>query len=127
MLTSRSTLKQSKEKEKNITIKLGYANAKIFECMNEGCRTRYFTGPSDSPDDQQCSACGSPSRLHRHISIVDCPGHDVYMDTMLSGAALMDAAILLVAADIECPQSQTSQHVQAVSINKNCVENLIVA
>ena len=40
----------------------------------------------------------------RHISIIDCPGHDDYMTTMLSGVALMDATMLLVAADQSCPQ-----------------------
>ena len=32
----------------------------------------------------------------RHVSFVDCPGHDILMATMLNGAAVMDAALLLV-------------------------------
>ena len=32
----------------------------------------------------------------RHVSFVDCPGHDILMATMLNGAAVMDAAFLLV-------------------------------
>lgn len=41
--------------------------------------------------------------LLRHISFVDCPGHDILMATMLTGAAVMDAALLLVSSDVSCP------------------------
>ena len=34
--------------------------------------------------------------LIRHVSFVDCPGHDILMATMLNGAAVMDAALLLI-------------------------------
>ena len=34
--------------------------------------------------------------LVRHVSFVDCPGHDILMATMLNGAAVMDAALLLI-------------------------------
>lgn len=34
----------------------------------------------------------------RHVSFVDCPGHDILMATMLNGAAVMDAALLLIGA-----------------------------
>lgn len=37
--------------------------------------------------------------LQRHVSFVDCPGHDILMATMLNGAAVMDAALLLVAGN----------------------------
>jgi translation elongation factor EF-1alpha len=52
----------------------------------------------------------------RHISFVDCPGHDILMATMLNGAAIMDAALLLIAASEPCPQPQTSEHLAAVDI-----------
>jgi len=45
---------------------------------------------------------------------VDCPGHDVLMATMLNGATVMDAALLLVAANESCPQPQTREHLIAV-------------
>ncbi len=35
-------------------------------------------------------------------------GHDILMATMLTGAAVMDAALLLVAANESCPQPQAS-------------------
>ena len=34
--------------------------------------------------------------IDRHVSFVDCPGHDILMATMLNGAAVMDAALLLI-------------------------------
>lgn len=43
--------------------------------------------------------CGASMVLLRHISFVDCPGHDTLMATMLAGAAVMDAALLLVAGN----------------------------
>lgn len=54
----------------------------------------------------------------RHVSFVDCPGHDVLMATMLAGAAVMDSALLLVAGTQSCPQPQTSEHLAAVEIMK---------
>lgn len=63
-------------------------------------------------------------KLVRHVSFVDCPGHDILMATMLNGAAVMDAALLLVAANETCPQPQTSEHLAAVEIMK--LEHLII-
>lgn len=40
----------------------------------------------------------------RHVSFVDCPGHDLLMATMLAGASVMDASLLLIAANETCPQ-----------------------
>jgi len=57
-------------------------------------------------------------KLLRHVSFVDCPGHDILMSTMLSGAAVMDAALLLIAGNETCPQPQTSEHLAAIEIMK---------
>ena len=40
------------------------------------------------------------------------------MATMLNGAAVMDAALLLIAGNESCPQPQTSEHLAAVEIMK---------
>jgi translation initiation factor 2 subunit 3 len=48
----------------------------------------------------------------------NCPGHDILMATMLNGAAVMDAALLLIAGNEVCPQPQTSEHLAAVEIMK---------
>ena len=60
----------------------------------------------------------------RHVSFVDCPGHDILMATMLNGAAVMDAALLLIAGNEPCPQPQTSEHLAAVEIMK--LKNIII-
>jgi translation initiation factor 2 subunit 3 len=60
----------------------------------------------------------------RHVSFVDCPGHDTLMATMLAGAAVMDAALLLVAGNQTYPQPQTREHLIAVDIMK--LEHIIV-
>lgn len=51
----------------------------------------------------QCSICFNKIDciirficIYRHVSFVDCPGHDILMATMLNGAAVMDAALLLI-------------------------------
>jgi translation initiation factor 2 gamma subunit (eIF-2gamma) len=61
------------------------------------------------------SICNANSSLTR---FVDCPGHDILMSTMLSGAAVMDAALLLIAGNETCPQPQTSEHLAAIEIMK---------
>lgn len=38
------------------------------------------------------------------------------MATMLTGTAVMDAALLLIAGNMDCPQPQTSEHLSAVDI-----------
>lgn len=63
-------------------------------------------------------------KLFRHVSFVDCPGHDILMATMLNGAAVMDAALLLIAGNETCPQPQTSEHLAAVEIMK--LRNIII-
>lgn len=113
------TVRFKDELERNITIKLGYANAKIYRCENEdhlepGC---YRSFKSDKEIRPKCE-CGSRYKLVRHVSFVDCPGHDILMSTMLSGAAVMDAALLLIAGNESCPQPQTSEHLAAIEIMK---------
>lgn len=112
------TVRFKNELERNITIKLGYANAKIFKCSNASCeRPACFRSyGSTKEDNPPCEQCGSPMNLIRHVSFVDCPGHDILMATMLNGAAVMDGALLLIAANETCPQPQTSEHLAAVEI-----------
>lgn len=116
------TVRFKNELERNITIKLGYANAKIYKCDNGQCPRPgcYRSCKSDKAATFACErpGCGGTMRLLRHISFVDCPGHDILMATMLNGAAVMDAALLLIAANEPCPQPQTSEHLAAVEIMK---------
>ena len=47
---------------------------------------------------------------NRHYAHIDCPGHRDYIKNMITGAAQMDGAILVVAAD-DGPMPQTREHV----------------
>lgn len=117
-ITGVQTVRFKSELERNITIKLGYANAKLFKCTNAQCARpdcyrSFGSGKEDSPP---CDKCGGRMKLERHVSFVDCPGHDILMATMLNGAAVMDAALLLIAGNESCPQPQTSEHLAAIEI-----------
>ncbi|EJD05072.1 translation initiation factor eIF2 gamma subunit [Fomitiporia mediterranea MF3/22] len=122
------TVRFKNELVRNITIKLGYANAKIYKCENEacprpGCYKSYSSNKEDNPPCER-PGCGHRMKLLRHVSFVDCPGHDILMATMLNGAAVMDAALLLIAGNETCPQPQTSEHLAAVEIMK--LQNIII-
>jgi translation initiation factor 2 subunit 3 len=87
------TVRFKNELERNITIKLGYANAKIYKCQNKACPRPgcYVSYSSDKEVNPRCEreGCDGTMDLLRHVSFVDCPGHDILMSTMLSGAAVM--------------------------------------
>lgn len=116
------TVRFKNELERNITIKLGYANAKLYKCQNPDCPrpTCYKSYKSEKEVNPKCEreGCEGEMKLLRHVSFVDCPGHDILMSTMLSGAAVMDAALLLIAGNETCPQPQTSEHLAAIEIMK---------
>ena len=110
--------RHSEELRRGITIKLGYADASIYKCPKCEPPQSYSTEPT-------CPHCGSPGEFVRAVSFVDAPGHEALMATMLSGAAIMDGAILVIAADEPCPQPQTREHLAAIEITG--VKNLVVA
>ncbi|XP_073127008.1 eukaryotic translation initiation factor 2 subunit gamma-like isoform X2 [Henckelia pumila] len=115
------TVRFKNELERNITIKLGYANAKIYKCEDDRCPRpmcykAYGSGKEDSPTCDVPGFENSKMKLLRHVSFVDCPGHDILMATMINGAAIMDGALLLIAANETCPQPQTAEHLAAVEI-----------
>lgn len=122
------TVRFKTELERNITIKLGYANAKIYKCEDPKCGRpdSYKSFPSGKEVHPKCDVpgCEGLMTLQRHVSFVDCPGHDILMATMLNGAAVMDAALLLVAGNEPCPQPQTSEHLAAVEIMK--LKNILI-
>jgi len=108
-LTGDWTDRHSEELRRGISIKLGYADAAFYECPNHPKPTGYTVDP-------KCPICGGPTKLLRAVSFVDAPGHETLMATMLSGAAIMDGALLLVAANEHCPQPQTREHLYALDI-----------
>lgn len=94
----------SEELKRGITIKLGYADVIIskslegYNILDEGEKIR-------------------------HVSFIDAPGHEMLMATTLSGAALIDAAILVIAAN-EGIKPQTYEHLMTLQAKK--VKFLIV-
>jgi translation initiation factor 2 subunit 3 len=99
----------SEELRRGITIKVGYADAAFYRCPQCQSPLGYSTTPS-------CSNCGGKSELQRVVSFVDSPGHESLMANMLSGGALMDGAILVVAANEKVPQPQTREHLLALQV-----------
>jgi translation initiation factor 2 subunit 3 len=91
-LTGKMADTHSEELKRGITIKLGYADTIIKSIKGKDT----------------------------YVSFVDAPGHEMLMATMLSGAAIIDAAILVIAAN-EGIKPQTKEHLialQTKDINK---------
>jgi len=84
----------SEELKRGITIKLGYADAVIYS------------------DDGEYNILRKGKEV-RHVSFIDAPGHEMLMATMLSGAALIDVGILVIAAN-EGIKPQTREHLMAL-------------
>jgi len=116
-LTGKWTDTHSEEIKRGITIRLGYADAVFMKCPS--CPEPQCYGTRD-----KCAECGAETVLLRKVSFVDAPGHESLMATMLSGANIMDGALLLVAANENCPQPQTQEHLMALEIIG--VKNLII-
>jgi len=109
-LTGVWTMRHSEEIRRGMTIKLGYADGEVWECEGCGYPDRFSPEPVC-----ECDPNATP-RLRRRVSYVDAPGHEILMATMLSGAALMDGALLVIAANEPCPQPQTREHLVALEI-----------
>lgn len=104
-LTGKFTDTHSEELKRGITIKLGYAETIIYKDKNEF----------------NVEGKGTPTK---YVSFIDTPGHEMLMATMLSGAAIIDAAIIVIAAN-EGIKPQTREHFMALQA-KN-IKNIIVA
>jgi translation initiation factor 2 subunit 3 len=107
-LTGEWTDRHSEEIKRGITIRLGYSDASFYAC--DACK-----GSEKWTVKDKCAA-EHPARFVRKVSFVDCPGHETLMAVMLSGASLMDGAMFVIAANEECPQPQTAEHLAALGI-----------
>lgn len=103
-LTGKFADTHSEELKRGITIKLGYAELIIYK---------------DS-ENFNIEKKGQPIR---YISFIDAPGHEMLMATMLSGAAIIDSAILVIAAN-EGIKPQTKEHLMALQAKK--IKNIII-
>ena len=106
-LTGSWTSVHSQELKRGITIRVGYSDAAFYKCPNCEPPLGYSTT-------LKCPNCGKESELSRVVSFVDSPGHESLMANMLSGSALMDGAMLLIAANSKVPQPQTKEHLLAL-------------
>jgi len=104
----------SEEVKRGITIRLGYADADIYECP-------VCEEPDKWSVEKVCPHCGEKTEMNRRVLFVDAPGHEILMQVMLSGAAIMDGVILVIGANKSVPQPQTREHLAAITalgINK---------
>ena len=106
-ITGTWTSVHSQELKRGITIRVGYSDAAFYKCKNCEDPLGYSTSP-------KCSNCGNESELSRVVSFVDSPGHESLMANMLSGSALMDGALLIIAANEKVPKPQTKEHLLAL-------------
>lgn len=116
-LSGEWTDQHSEEMKRGISIRLGYADATFRQCPDVDAPECYTV-------DETC-ADGSASDPIRTVSFVDAPGHETLMATMLSGASLMDGAVLVVSATENVPQAQTEEHLMALDIIG--IENIVIA
>ena len=108
-LTGKFTDTHSEELKRGITIKLGYADVIIYKCGE------VFTNKKEL-DGKKCAP-------FRYVSFIDTPGHEMLMATMLSGAAIIDAAIIVIAAN-EGIKPQTREHF--IALQAKDIKNIIV-
>ncbi len=108
-LSGKWTDTHSEEIKRGITIRLGYADTTFYQEDK-----KYTTKPKSK----------TKAKILRKVSFVDAPGHESLMATMLSGATIMDGALLLIAANEECPQPQTREHLMALDIIG--VKNIVI-
>jgi len=106
-LTGVWTSVHSQELKRGITIRVGYSDAAFYKCKSCESPLGYSTKP-------KCPNCGKESELSRVVSFVDSPGHESLMANMLSGSALMDGAMLVIAANEKVPKPQTKEHLLAL-------------
>lgn len=108
-ITGKWTDIHSEEIKRGMTIRLGYADVTFRKCPSCPAPEGYTTA-------ENCQACGTKTEAIRTASFVDAPGHEALMSTMLSGAAIMDGVLLVIAANEKCPQLQTKEHTTALKI-----------
>jgi elongation factor Tu len=79
------------------------------------CELRDFASIDNAPEEKERGITINTSHVeysteNRHYAHVDCPGHADYVKNMVTGAAQMDGAILVVAAT-DGPMPQTREHI----------------
>src|SRR5450759_3111307 len=91
------------------------AITKVLQKHNPKNTYRSFDSIDNAPEERERGITIATSHVeyetkNRHYAHVDCPGHADYIKNMITGAAQMDGAILVVAAT-DGPMPQTKEHV----------------
>ena len=91
--------------------------AAITKVLSEAgyCQAKSFDQIDNAPEEKERGITINTSHVeyetaNRHYAHVDCPGHADYVKNMVTGAAQMDGAILVVAAT-DGPMPQTREHI----------------
>src|ERR1019366_6024363 len=91
------------------------AITKVLGKNNPKIKFRSFDSIDNAPEERERGITIATAHVeyeppNRHYAHVDCPGHADYIKNMITGAAQMDGAILVVAAN-DGPMPQTKEHV----------------
>jgi len=91
------------------------AITKVLAKNNPKIKFRSFDSIDNAPEERERGITIATAHVeyetkNRHYAHVDCPGHADYIKNMITGAAQMDGAILVVAAT-DGPMPQTKEHV----------------
>jgi len=105
------------------------AITRVLSEQNDGTSFTAFDMIDKAPEERQRGITISIAHVeyeteNRHYAHVDCPGHADYIKNMITGAAQMDGAILVVAAT-DGPMPQTREHV--LLARQVGVPNIVVA
>src|SRR6267142_2154779 len=91
------------------------AITKVLHTKNKQIAVREYGSIDNAPEERERGITIAVAHVEyetdkRHYAHIDCPGHADYIKNMITGAAQMDGAILVVAAN-DGPMPQTREHV----------------
>src|SRR3989454_158115 len=102
------------------------AITKVLHTKISGVAVREFGSIDNAPEERERGITIAVAHVEyetakRHYAHIDCPGHADYIKNMITGAAQMDGAILVVAAN-DGPMPQTREHVRSEErrVGKEC-------
>ena len=116
-LTGKFPDTHSEELKRGITIKLGYSEAVFYKCPS-------CPEPQCYSTQAKCPNCGKEGKVLRKVSFLDSPGHETLMATVIAASSIMDGALFLIAANEECPQPQTIEHLMILEAAE--IKNVVV-
>ncbi|MCR8433803.1 MAG: translation initiation factor IF-2 subunit gamma [Candidatus Korarchaeota archaeon] len=108
-LTGKFPSTHSEEILRGITIFLGYTHLDIYLC----CRGNEKPVALTSNANKKCPP-GAGRHHVRCYSVLDQPGHEILLSTMLAGASIIDYGLIVIAANEPCPMPQTREHTAAL-------------